>query len=143
VFLSAVLPFPPSPNFAQSCHFIMSLTFLSVQNTAVYFNPIIQYTDWFSDPDSSVTTATRNGLHGPGIESRWQRNFPPPIQVLPGAHPASYTMGTSYFSGSKRPWRRTDPPAASSSGLQISRSYTSMFRLCLQWPVIGCEIFPP
>ena len=81
-------------------------------------------------------------MEGPGIETRWQRNFPPPIQTGPGAHPPSYTMVTSYFSGLKRPWRRTDYPAPSSSGLQIGRNYTSMFRLCQHWPVIGCEIFP-
>jgi hypothetical protein len=45
--------------------------------------------------DSSVGTATRYGLDGPGIESRWQRGFPhlyrpvlwptqPPIQLIPG-----------------------------------------------------------
>jgi hypothetical protein len=45
--------------------------------------------------DSSVGTATRYGLDGPGIESRWERNFPypsraaleptqPPIQWIPG-----------------------------------------------------------
>jgi len=45
--------------------------------------------------DSSDVTATRYGLNGPGIESRWRRDFPqlsrpvlgstqPPIQYLPG-----------------------------------------------------------
>ena len=45
--------------------------------------------------DSSVSTATRYGLDGPGIESRWRRDFPhlsitalrptqPPIQWVPG-----------------------------------------------------------
>jgi hypothetical protein len=45
--------------------------------------------------DSSVGIATRYGLHGPGIESRWGRDFPhssrpalgstqPPIQWVPG-----------------------------------------------------------
>ena len=46
-------------------------------------------------PDSSVGIATRYGLDGPGIESRWGRNFPhpsrpartstqPPTQWVPG-----------------------------------------------------------
>ena len=30
------------------------------------------------DRDSSVGIATRYGLHGPGIESRWGRDFPRP-----------------------------------------------------------------
>ena len=46
-------------------------------------------------PDSSVGIATRYGLDGPGIESRWGRDFPhlsrpaprptqPPVQWVPG-----------------------------------------------------------
>ena len=45
--------------------------------------------------DSSVGTAARYGLDGPGIECRWERDFPdpsrpalepthPPIQWVPG-----------------------------------------------------------
>ena len=45
--------------------------------------------------DSSVGIATRYGLDGPGIESRWARDFPhpstpalgptqPPVQWVPG-----------------------------------------------------------
>ena len=48
--------------------------------------------------DSSVGIATRNGLEGPGIESRWGRKFPhpsrlalrpiqPPVQWMPGLIP--------------------------------------------------------
>ena len=47
-------------------------------------------------PVSSVGIATDYGLDGPGIESRWGRGFPP-IQTVPGAHPASCTMGTGSF----------------------------------------------
>jgi len=39
--------------------------------------------------DSSVGIATRYGLDGLGIVSRWGR----------GAHPASYTVGTGFFGG--------------------------------------------
>ena len=46
-------------------------------------------------PESSVGIATRHGLDGPGIESRWRRDFPhlsrpapeptqPPVQWVPG-----------------------------------------------------------
>ena len=34
------------------------------------------------------------GLDGPGIESRWGARFCAPVQTGPGAHPASYTIGT-------------------------------------------------
>ena len=46
-------------------------------------------------PDSVIGTGTRYGLDGPGIESRWGRDFPhparsalgpaqPPVQWVPG-----------------------------------------------------------
>ena len=47
--------------------------------------------------DSSVGKATRYGLDGQGIESRWGARFSAPVQTGPGAHPASYTMGTWSF----------------------------------------------
>ena len=49
--------------------------------------------------DSSVGIATRYGLDGPGIESRWGARFSAPIQTGSGAHPASCTMGTVSFPG--------------------------------------------
>jgi len=57
--------------------------------------------------DSSFGIATPYGLDGLGIESRWGAGFPAPAQTGPGAHPASYTMGTGSFAGVKRPeaWR--------------------------------------
>jgi hypothetical protein len=53
------------------------------------------YCIWHLDRDSSVGIATRYGLDGPGIKSRWGRDFPhlsrsavgptqPPIQWVPG-----------------------------------------------------------
>ena len=53
--------------------------------------------------DSSVGIATRYGLDGAGIESRWGARFSAPVQTGPGAHPASCTMGTGSFPGVKRP----------------------------------------
>ena len=51
--------------------------------------------------DSSVGIATRYGLDGPGIKSRSRARFSAPIQTGPGAHTASYTMGTVIFPGGK------------------------------------------
>ena len=45
---------------------------------------------------SSVGIATDYGLDGRGIESQWERYFPP-VQTGPGAHPASCKMGTRSF----------------------------------------------
>jgi hypothetical protein len=54
-----------------------------------------------SGPGSSVGIATVYGLDGPGIESRWGRNFPHLSRPALGAHPASCTMGTGSFLGVK------------------------------------------
>ena len=61
--------------------------------------------------DTSVGIATRYGLDGPGIESRWggARLFAP-VQAGPAAHPAFRTMSTGSFPGLKRPGRGVDHP---------------------------------
>ena len=51
--------------------------------------------------DSSVGIATRYGLDGPGIESRWGEDFLHPSRLALGPHPASYAMGTGSFPGVK------------------------------------------
>jgi len=62
------------------------------------------------DRDSSIGIATRYGLDGPRIESRWGVRFSAPVQTGPGAHPVPYTMGTGSFPGVKRPGRGVDHP---------------------------------
>ena len=47
-----------------------------------------------SSRDSSVSIATRYGLDGPGIESRWRERFSRPVQTDPGAQAASCTVAT-------------------------------------------------
>jgi len=49
---------------------------------------------------SSVGIATELRAGRSGIESRWERDFPP-VQTGPGAHPASCKMGTDSFPGVK------------------------------------------
>ena len=87
--------------------------------------------------DSSVGITTGYGLDGPGIESRWGRDFPhpyrpaqrptqPPVQWVPGLSP-----------GVKRPGRSADhlPPSKCRGQERVG--------LCLyspsgpSWPVIG------
>ena len=70
----------------------------------------IQKYKYFVGRDSSVGIATRYGLDGPGIESRFRWRFSAPVQTDPGVHPASYTMGTGSFLGVKRPGRDVDHP---------------------------------
>ena len=64
--------------------------------------------------DSSVGMATRYGLHGPGIESRWGAIFSAPVQTATVAHPTSCTMVIGSFPGVKRPERGVDHPPPSS-----------------------------
>ena len=70
---------------------------------------------------SSVGIATRYGLDGPGIESRWRRDFPHPSGSALGAHPASYTMGTGSFSGLKWPGRGAVHPTPIFSAEVLNR----------------------
>jgi hypothetical protein len=54
--------------------------------------------------DNSAGIATRYGLDGPGIESRWVTRFSSPAQTGPGHLPDSYTIDTgslSWGSGSR------------------------------------------
>ena len=55
--------------------------------------------------DISVGTATHYALDVPGIESR---RFSSSVQTGPGAHPASYAVGTGSFPGLKLPRRGCD-----------------------------------
>jgi hypothetical protein len=57
---------------------------------------------------STVSVATRYGMEGPGIESRFWARFCAPVQTGPGVHPVSYTMGTGSFRELKRPGRGID-----------------------------------
>jgi len=68
--------------------------------------------------------ATRYGLDGPEIESRWGTRFSAPVQTVPRAHPASYTMGPGSFPGLKRPGREVDNLPHLAPKLQKRYSYT-------------------
>ena len=75
--------------------------------------------------DDSVGIATRYGLDGPGIESRWEARFYAPARTGPGPHPVSYTMGTGSFPGVKRPGRGVGHPPYLASRLKKEYRYTS------------------
>ena len=75
--------------------------------------------------DSSVGIATRYGLDGPGIGCQWGARFSGPVQTGPGAHPASYTMGTGSFPGVKRPGGiEVEHPLHLTARLKREYSYT-------------------
>jgi len=76
---------------------------------------VIRKEHTYHNRDSSVGTANQYELEGLGIESRWEARPSAPIQTAPGAHQASYTMGTGSFTGVKRPGRGADHPPPSST----------------------------
>jgi hypothetical protein len=57
---------------------------------------------------SRYSDSLRNGRAGDRIPVG--ARFSAPVQTGPGAHPASYTMGTGSFPGVKRPGRGVDHP---------------------------------
>jgi hypothetical protein len=83
--------------------------------------------------DSSVGIATRYGLDGPGIESRWGRDFQHPSRV----YPASCTMGTGSFPGVKRPGRGVDHPPPSSAKVKERVELYLYSPSGPSWPVLG------
>jgi len=70
------------------------------------------YAEMIMGRDSSVGIATRFGIDGPAIKSRWGggARFSAPVQTGPGAHPASCAIGTGSLLGVKRPGRGVDHP---------------------------------
>ena len=69
-----------------------------------------------SGPGSSVSIATELWVGRSGDRIPVRARFSAPVQTGPGAHPASYTMGTGSFPGVKSgPGRDTDPSPPSSA----------------------------
>ena len=67
-------------------------------------------------PGSSVGIATGYGLDGPGIESRWGRDFPHLSRPALGPTPSPLYNGYRIFPGGKeRPGRDANPSSPSSA----------------------------
>jgi hypothetical protein len=89
--------------------------------------------------DSSVGIATRYGLDGPGIVSRWWRGFQHPSHTGPGAQPASF-LYNGYrvsFPGVKRPGRGVDHPPSSSARVKERVELYLYSPSGHSWPVPG------
>jgi hypothetical protein len=89
---------------------LLSVTYVSRMLCCLLLISILLAKNNRKGRDSSVGIATRYGMEGPGIESRCGARFSSLVQTVPGAHPASYTMGTGSFPGVKRPGRGVDHP---------------------------------
>ena len=80
--------------------------------------------------DSAVCIATSYGLDGPGIESRWRRDFPHPSR--PALGPTQPPInGYRVFPGVKRPRRGVDHPPHLAQRLKKAYSYASTLPLDL------------
>ena len=86
--------------FAANCYFHLQgrrlWPILSPKCSVYLFTFLLMYSIIFVNRDSSVGAANRDGLDGPGIETRWGRFFAPVLSGS-GTHPASCTMGTGFF----------------------------------------------
>ena len=90
--------------------------------------------------DSSVGIATRYGLYGPGIESRWGARFSAPVQTGPGAYPSSCTIGIGSFPAVKRPGCGADhPPLSKRRGHERVGLYLYS-PSGPSWPVMGTPL---
>ena len=87
--------------------------------------------------DSAVSIATCYGLDSLGIESQWGQDFPHPSRQAPGAHPASFTMGTELFPGVKWPGHGVDHPPLSSAEVEGRAELYIFSPSGPSWPVLG------
>jgi hypothetical protein len=90
----------------------------------------------FVGRDITVGIATRYGLDGPTIESRWGRDFPHPSRPALGPI-ASPKMGTGSFPGDKVPGRGVDHPPP--SGAEVTER-VELYQYSYpgpSWPVLG------
>ena len=81
---------------------------------------IYEISPYSSGRDSDPLRAWRSGERIPVRES-----FSAPIQIDPGAYPASYTIGTGSFPWVKRPGRGADHPPHLAPRLKKEKSYTA------------------
>ena len=87
--------------------------------------------------DISVGIATRYGLDGPGMESRWGARFSAPVHGSPGARLASYMMGNGSFPWVKRPGHGADHPPPSSAEVKEREELYLYFSSGPLRPVLG------
>ena len=91
----------------------------------------------FRDRDSSVDIATRYGLVGLGIESRWGRYFPHPSRPALGPTQPPVQWVPGFSRGVKRPGRGVDHPPPSSAEVEGRAELYICSPSGPSWPVIG------
>ena len=84
--------------------------------------------------DSSVGIATHYGMDGPGIESRWGRDFPYPSRIT-WANTSHLYTGSGFFPGVKRSGRGVDYPPYLAPRL----GKTAAITLLPIWVFVACS----
>ena len=89
--------------------------------------------------DSSVGIATRYGLDGPGIESRWGRDFPHPFRPAldPTQPPIQWVPGLYRFKAAGA-WRCQPPPSSAEVKERIELYLHSPSGP--SWPLLGWNL---
>ena len=95
---------------------------------------------WQGSCDSSVSIATRYGLEGPGIESRWGRDFPYPSRPALESTQPPIPKGTGSFPGAKRLGRGVDQPPTSTAEVEGRVELYICSSSGSSWPVTGWNV---
>ena len=95
--------------------------------------------DYTVGQDSSVGIATRYGLDGPEIESRWGRDFPHPSRPALGS-PSLLYNGYRVFPGGKAAGAWRWPPIPSSAEVKERLELYLCSPCGTSWPVLGWSL---
>ena len=112
-----------SDEVREKCSYTSTLptcSLVTTGTTVLHF--IITYQSRLRGWDSSVGIATRYGLEGPGIESRWGARYSAPVQTGPGV---------------KRPGRGIDHPPPFSAKVKEGVELDLYSPSAPSWPVLG------
>ena len=91
----------------------------------------------YVDRDSSVGIATRYGIDGPGIESRWKRDFPHSSRPALGPTQPPTQWYRDSVPRVKRPRRGINHPPATNTEVKERVELYLSFSSGPPWPVIG------
>ena len=99
--------------------------------------------EWRRSRDSAVGIATRYGLDGPGIESRWEWDFPHPSTPALGPTQPLIQRGTASFPGVKRGGAWRWPPTPSSAEVKERVQQCIYSPSGPSWPVLRWTLTSP